>query len=70
NAMLDGMELFGIGASWGGFESLILPAHPERYRTAKRWDTGAVIRLHAGLEDIGDLIADLECGLDRLNAQR
>ncbi|HYM04146.1 MAG TPA: cystathionine beta-lyase, partial [Stellaceae bacterium] len=47
NAMLDGMELFGIGASWGGFESLILPAHPERYRTAKRWDTGAVIRLHA-----------------------
>jgi cystathionine beta-lyase len=70
DAMLDGMELFGIGASWGGFESLILPAHPERYRTAKRWESGPVIRLHAGLEDQGDLIADLERGFARLAAAR
>ncbi len=70
DAMLDGMELFGIGASWGGFESLILPVHPARLRTAKRWDTGPVVRLHAGLEDPGDLVADLERGFERLNRAR
>ena len=70
DAMLDGMELFGMGASWGGFESLIMPQHPERLRTAKPWSSGAVLRLHAGLEDQGDLIADLERGFARLNARR
>jgi cysteine-S-conjugate beta-lyase len=70
DAMLDGMELFGIGASWGGFESLILPAYPERHRTARRWESGPVVRLHAGLEDLGDLIADLERGFARLAAAR
>ncbi len=70
DAMLDGMELFGIGASWGGFESLILPGHPERLRSARPWQDGAVVRLHAGLEDQGDLIADLERGFARLNAAR
>ncbi|HXP30779.1 MAG TPA: cystathionine beta-lyase [Stellaceae bacterium] len=70
DAMLDGMELFGMGASWGGFESLILPAHPERLRTAVPWTEGAVLRLHAGLEDLGDLIADLEQGFARLAAAR
>jgi cystathionine beta-lyase len=70
DAMLDGMELFGIGASWGGYESLVLPAHPERLRTATRWDAGPVIRLHAGLEDLDDLIADLKRGFERLGALR
>jgi cysteine-S-conjugate beta-lyase len=70
DAMLDGMELFGIGASWGGFESLILPGHPERLRSVKPWQDGAVLRLHAGLEDREDLIADLERGFARLNAAR
>lgn len=65
-AMLDGMKLFGMGASWGGYESLVLPAHPERYRTAVPWTGGPVLRIHAGLEDVGDLIADLDAGFVRL----
>lgn len=68
-AMLDGLDLFGMGASWGGFESLILPAHPEKLRTATTWDApGPVLRLHVGLEDPADLVADLDAGFDRLNA--
>jgi cystathionine beta-lyase len=67
-AMLDGMELFGMGASWGGFESLILPVHPERLRTAVPWTGGPVLRLHAGLEDKDDLVADLVSGFGRLQA--
>jgi len=69
-AMLDGMELFGMGASWGGYESLLLPVHPERMRTAVPWTEGPVLRLHAGLEDREDLIADLARGFDRLTAAR
>jgi len=69
-AMLDGMELFGMGASWGGYESLILPTHPERIRTATPWASGPTLRLHAGLEDLSDLIADLDAGFARLNAAR
>ncbi len=68
DAMLDGMELFGMGASWGGFESLILPGHPERLRTVRPWQDGTLLRLHAGLEDQDDLIADLERGFARLAA--
>jgi cystathionine beta-lyase len=57
---IDHLELFGIGASWGGFESLVLLAHPKKTRTATSWDaTGPLIRLHIGLEDPNDLIADL-----------
>lgn len=68
-AMLDGMELFQMGASWGGYESLILPTHPEKIRTATRWDAeGPGVRLHVGLEDPADLIADLEAGFERLRA--
>jgi cysteine-S-conjugate beta-lyase len=68
-AMLDGMRLFGMGASWGGYESLMLPVKPETMRTATRWDTsGPTLRLHAGLEAVGDLIADLEAGFARLAA--
>ena len=70
-AMLDGMELFGMGYSWGGFESLILPAHPEHIRTATKWPRsdgpqGQLIRVHVGLEDPEDLIRDLAEGLGRL----
>ena len=68
-AMLDGLELYGMGASWGGYESLIVPANPRDFRTATTWDEpGQLLRVHAGLEDIDDLIADLGAGLDRLSA--
>jgi cysteine-S-conjugate beta-lyase len=68
-AMLDGLELFGMGYSWGGFESLILPFDPRPYRTATRWtDKGPALRLHAGLEDVDDLKADLAAGFARLAA--
>ena len=64
-AFVDGLRLFGIGYSWGGFESLIVPAHIRR--TAQPFAAeGPVLRIHAGLEDAGDLIADLEAGLKRL----
>lgn len=64
-AFVDGLRLFGIGYSWGGFESLIVPAHIRR--TARPFAAeGPVLRIHAGLEDAGDLIADLEAGLKRL----
>ena len=67
-AMIDGMALFGIGASWGGFESLILPTDPAHMRTAVPWPhKGPSIRLHCGLEDPDDLIADVEAGLKRMN---
>ena len=63
-AMLDGLELFGMGYSWGGFESLIAPLDPKR--TAVRWSEPAPgIRIHVGLEDVDDLIADLDKGLAR-----
>jgi len=69
DAMLDGMRLFRMGWSWGGFESLIIPTHPQRARTATRWETpGPNLRLHVGLEDPQDLIADLEDGFARLAA--
>lgn len=64
-AIVDALELFGIGYSWGGFESLALPVHPEKYRSTMPWtETGAVIRLQIGLEDVDDLIADLAQALD------
>jgi len=64
-AMLDGLELFAMGASWGGYESLILPSKP--IRTATTWEAeGSLLRLHIGLEHPNDLIADLETGLARL----
>jgi cystathionine beta-lyase len=67
SAMLDGMRLFKLGWSWGGFESLIIPTWPERQRSATQWTTaGPCIRLHVGLEDATDLIADLEGGFARL----
>jgi cystathionine beta-lyase len=66
-AMLDGMELFAMGFSWGGFESLMIPADPQSIRTATAWQApGPLIRIHAGQEDPGDLIADLDAGFARL----
>jgi len=70
-AMLDGLSLFGMGYSWGGFESLILPFDPRDYRTATTWEAeGPALRLHVGLEDVDDLKADLEAGFARLAAHR
>jgi cysteine-S-conjugate beta-lyase len=64
HAMIDSLELFGIGASWGGFESLVLPTTAAIRRTAGTGEFGGpAIRLHVGLEDTADLIADLERGL-------
>lgn len=68
-ALLDGLELFGLGYSWGGYESLAIAADPARYRTATVCDLGGqLVRLSIGLEDPADLIADLRAGLDRLRA--
>jgi cystathionine beta-lyase len=68
-AMIDSLELFGIGASWGGFESLVLPTTGHVVRTAGAWDyDGPLVRFHIGLEDTGDLIADLGRGLAVLRA--
>lgn len=70
-AMLDGLKLFGMGFSWGGYESLVIPFDPTSYRTATRWKAeGPALRLHIGLEDLDDLKADLEAGFQRLAAQR
>ena len=66
-AMLDGMQLFGMGFSWGGYESLIIPSHLSQARSVKVWsEAGPTLRLHAGLEDPDDLIADLDAGFARL----
>lgn len=68
-AFIETLELFGIGASWGGFESLIIPFDCKKIRTATQWNPGGpTVRLHIGLEDPDDLIADLEGGLKLLAA--
>ena len=68
-AMLDGLAHFGLGFSWGGYESLAVPA--DIRRTARKFDAeGPVIRIHAGLEDADDLIRDLAKGFERLRAAR
>lgn len=68
SSMIDHMQLFKIGYSWGGFESLIVPydAHPPR--SEQPWKLGQLIRIHAGLEAVEDMINDLEAGFIRLNA--
>jgi cystathionine beta-lyase len=66
-AMLNGLTLFGMGYSWGGYESLAVPFDPSSYRTATKWEAiGPAIRLHIGLDDPADLKADLEAGFERL----
>ena len=69
-SMIDHYELFGIGYSWGGFESLVAPARIHESRSVNRWKGGPLIRFHAGLEDADDLIRDLEAGFARLNVSR
>ena len=68
-AMLDGLRHFGMGWSWGGYESLLVPVDPGPARTAAPWtEEGQLLRVHAGLEDPDDLIGELEAAFDRLNA--
>ncbi len=69
DAFLDSLALFGLGYSWGGYESLAIPFDCRAYRTATRWEPGGPgIRINVGLEDPADLIADLEQGFARLRA--
>lgn len=71
DAFLDSLELFGLGYSWGGFESLAIPFDCSSYRSATTWAPGGpAIRLHIGLEDPADLLADLEQGFGTLAAVR
>jgi cystathionine beta-lyase len=69
DAMLDSLKLFGMGFSWGGFESLAVPFNCSEYRTATKWEPGGpTVRLHIGLESVDDLKADLERGFAAFNA--
>lgn len=68
-AFLDGLKLFGMGYSWGGYESLVVPFDPTSYRTATRWQgPGPALRFHIGLEAVEDLIADLAAGFERMKS--
>jgi len=64
--MIDGLELFALGYSWGGYESLVTPANLRESRSARPWQGGPLIRLQIGLEDPTDLCDDLARGFDRL----
>ncbi|WP_254602009.1 cystathionine beta-lyase [Sphingomonas bacterium] len=64
--LIDSLSLFGIGFSWGGFESLALPIDPAPIRETRTWPTGALVRIHIGIEDPADLIADLDQAFARL----
>jgi len=67
--LIDGLRHFGIGYSWGGYESLALPVDPQRVRTATRCELeGPMVRLHIGLEDVDDLMEDLAAGLARFGS--
>ena len=67
-AMLDNMDLFGMGYSWGGFESLLVPGFMSKIRTAQPWDEdGIIMRIHVGLESLDDLKTDLRAGFDRMS---
>jgi cystathionine beta-lyase len=69
-ALLDGLELFGLGYSWGGYESLVIPFNCKSYRTATTWaPEGPALRFSVGLEDIEDLKEDLDKGFARLRSQ-
>lgn len=66
---IDGLKHFPLGGSWGGYESLIQPFDANTPRSATRWPAaGPLVRVHVGIEDPGDLIADLAAGLDRLGS--
>jgi cystathionine beta-lyase len=68
--LFNGLELFRMGASWGGFESLMVPAWPPPVRSCSQPEEGALIRVHAGLEEPADLVCDLEVAFARLRARR
>jgi cysteine-S-conjugate beta-lyase len=69
DALLDTVKLFGMGYSWGGFESLVIPFDCATYRSATPWAPGGpTLRLHIGLEGVDDLKADLARGFDAFNA--
>lgn len=69
DALLDTVRLFGMGYSWGGFESLVIPFDCTPYRTATKWAPGGpALRLHIGLENVEDLKADLARGFEAFNA--
>ena len=69
--MIDALALFGIGYSWGGFESLAIPVDPHRYRSVTQAEpAGRMVRLQIGLEDPADLIADLDAGFAAYRAAR
>lgn len=64
--MFDGLHLFGMGSSWGGYESLLVPTNPAVYRTATNWQPeGQTVRIHVGLEDPADLISELRQSFNR-----
>ena len=67
-AMLDHYEHFGLGYSWGGFESLVAPANIDNARSVHPWRGGPLVRYHIGLEDVDDLIRDLDTGFGRFAA--
>lgn len=68
DAFLDQLKLFGMGASWGGYESLATPFDCASFRTATKWEPGGpAVRLHIGLEDVNDLTDDLERGFAAMN---
>jgi len=68
-ALLDGLDLFGMGYSWGGYESLVVPFDCASYRSATRWQPGGpALRFSIGLEDVADLQADLDAGFARYRA--
>jgi cystathionine beta-lyase len=65
--LIDGLECFALGYSWGGYESLIVPNNIGRYGSrVRKWNGGQLIRLQVGLEDPADLIADLARGFERM----
>jgi cystathionine beta-lyase len=67
-AFVDRLELFGLGFSWGGFESLQMPFAPRRNADRTAWPyAGPALRLHVGLEAVGDLLADLTAGFEALS---
>jgi cysteine-S-conjugate beta-lyase len=71
HAFLDSLRLFGMGFSWGGYESLVISFDCTSYRTATRWAPGGpALRFHVGLEDVGDLVADLDRGFAAMNSAR
>jgi cysteine-S-conjugate beta-lyase len=68
NDLIDRLQLFAIGASWGSARSVVAPQDPTAGRTATRWTRGKLIRLSIGLEDAGDLLADLDQALDHIRS--